>query len=221
MIRRPPRSTRTDTLFPYTTLFRSGRLLCDRRQDITTRIEVDIASQRRELTDHAAGDGNEPSLGRGLRTRGVKIREIVGEDKIAPGIDADVSGAGAYDLARADLHVARPLEAVAPGTPRKQRGIARGIGKAVREGAVDGNVAGGAEVEITGCARAIACVGQIDVCADRQVTRTLDRDSWPDLEPGIAEPGADCRPIQHPGRGFRSDKRPAGNAGVRPIRSRW
>src|SRR3546814_13290146 len=26
MIRRPPRSTRTDTLFPYTTLFRSGYL---------------------------------------------------------------------------------------------------------------------------------------------------------------------------------------------------
>src|SRR3546814_15666722 len=30
MIRRPPRSTRTDTLFPYTTLFRSGQL-----QDLT------------------------------------------------------------------------------------------------------------------------------------------------------------------------------------------
>src|SRR3546814_963147 len=26
MIRRPPRSTRTDTLFPYTTLFRSSRV---------------------------------------------------------------------------------------------------------------------------------------------------------------------------------------------------
>src|SRR3546814_10775136 len=26
MIRRPPRSTRTDTLFPYTTLFRSGKI---------------------------------------------------------------------------------------------------------------------------------------------------------------------------------------------------
>src|SRR3546814_9866837 len=26
MIRRPPRSTRTDTLFPYTTLFRSGHV---------------------------------------------------------------------------------------------------------------------------------------------------------------------------------------------------
>src|SRR3546814_8233811 len=28
MIRRPPRSTRTDTLFPYTTLFRSERFPC-------------------------------------------------------------------------------------------------------------------------------------------------------------------------------------------------
>src|SRR3546814_4680984 len=33
MIRRPPRSTRTDTLFPYTTLFRSaGRAWCSTRQ---------------------------------------------------------------------------------------------------------------------------------------------------------------------------------------------
>src|SRR3546814_19629762 len=30
MIRRPPRSTRTDTLFPYTTLFRSERMLLER-----------------------------------------------------------------------------------------------------------------------------------------------------------------------------------------------
>src|SRR3546814_3441155 len=29
MIRRPPRSTRTDTLFPYTTLFRSDRIAND------------------------------------------------------------------------------------------------------------------------------------------------------------------------------------------------
>src|SRR3546814_4072184 len=33
MIRRPPRSTRTDTLFPYTTLFRSG----DARRNATLR----------------------------------------------------------------------------------------------------------------------------------------------------------------------------------------
>src|SRR3546814_7623364 len=41
MIRRPPRSTRTDTLFPYTTLFRSARIslaqepLVFRRQGIS------------------------------------------------------------------------------------------------------------------------------------------------------------------------------------------
>src|SRR3546814_5442064 len=33
MIRRPPRSTRTDTLFPYTTLFRSGGVSQDERRD--------------------------------------------------------------------------------------------------------------------------------------------------------------------------------------------
>src|SRR3546814_6923608 len=32
MIRPPPRSTRTDTLFPYTTLFRSGRRVAARRR---------------------------------------------------------------------------------------------------------------------------------------------------------------------------------------------
>src|SRR3546814_3421853 len=32
MIRRPPRSTRTDTLFPYTTLFRSPRTATRRRR---------------------------------------------------------------------------------------------------------------------------------------------------------------------------------------------
>src|SRR3546814_14005362 len=32
MIRRPPRSTRTDTLFPYTTLFRSRQYAATRRE---------------------------------------------------------------------------------------------------------------------------------------------------------------------------------------------
>src|SRR3546814_8904622 len=36
-IRRPPRSTRTDTLFPYTTLFRSGRPRADPGQDCGNR----------------------------------------------------------------------------------------------------------------------------------------------------------------------------------------
>src|SRR3546814_11506526 len=38
MIRRPPRSTRTDTLFPYTTLFRSGAV---GRLDLDLVIDLD------------------------------------------------------------------------------------------------------------------------------------------------------------------------------------
>src|SRR3546814_1499656 len=37
MIRRPPRSTRTDTLFPYTTLFRSALLFSPERKGTRTR----------------------------------------------------------------------------------------------------------------------------------------------------------------------------------------
>src|SRR3546814_14700398 len=37
MIRRPPRSTRTDTLFPYTTLFRSLNLLA-RQTEVTEQV---------------------------------------------------------------------------------------------------------------------------------------------------------------------------------------
>src|SRR3546814_2385834 len=43
MIRRPPRSTRTDTLFPYTTLFRSGRA---RRQRLAQCVERGQAQVR-------------------------------------------------------------------------------------------------------------------------------------------------------------------------------
>src|SRR3546814_19315480 len=54
MIRRPPRSTRTDTLFPYTTLFRSGGIwrLVDRglqqirRVGVTFVIPADIELHR-------------------------------------------------------------------------------------------------------------------------------------------------------------------------------
>src|SRR3546814_3810142 len=47
MIRRPPRSTRTDTLFPYTTLFRSDAV------DIRLRAEV-VAQVGRRVTEQVA-----------------------------------------------------------------------------------------------------------------------------------------------------------------------
>src|SRR3546814_12223427 len=52
MIRRPPRSTRTDTLFPYTTLFRSVVHILFTGQDIIDiagRFTARIAATNREL----------------------------------------------------------------------------------------------------------------------------------------------------------------------------
>src|SRR3546814_13695769 len=51
MIRRPPRSTRTATLFPYTTLFRSDPAAVRRveHQHAITAREAEIGGQRRTL----------------------------------------------------------------------------------------------------------------------------------------------------------------------------
>src|SRR3546814_11455667 len=72
MIRRPPRSTRTDTLFPYTTLFRSihhafpGKPIegiaywCD--------ADADLVREPRCFDPNASrpGAGHQPMLGRGI-----------------------------------------------------------------------------------------------------------------------------------------------------------
>src|SRR3546814_3550653 len=60
MIRRPPRSTRTDTLFPYTTLFRSaGRAVC-----LPERFENHLLLVRRN-TDARIPDGESQTIFRG------------------------------------------------------------------------------------------------------------------------------------------------------------
>src|SRR3546814_11781570 len=58
MIRRPPRSTRTDTLFPYTTLFRSPRRAADRARGEPRRDRRLYEAQHHrepELLDRADG----------------------------------------------------------------------------------------------------------------------------------------------------------------------
>src|SRR3546814_7116088 len=71
MIRQPPRSTRTDTLFPYTTLFRSG-FVTRSQADAAKPADVELASETgqnsaRYFTDWALpqldmliDEGNEP-----------------------------------------------------------------------------------------------------------------------------------------------------------------
>src|SRR3546814_19958826 len=66
MIRRPPRSTRTDTLFPYTTLFRSRvqrshRLLVDHGDLVAAELAQLLGAELRHIAalveDLAAADG--------------------------------------------------------------------------------------------------------------------------------------------------------------------
>src|SRR3546814_1232838 len=80
MIRRPPRSTRTDTLFPYTTLFRSYLLLAH-----------DIPGMDARLT---------------LRP-GTNPGEVVGEVVVTrtPMIfDANIQNFGSHDVGRSEEH---------------------------------------------------------------------------------------------------------------------
>src|SRR3546814_15127501 len=78
MIRRPPRSTRTDTLFPYTTLFRSvvgaGKIQLLRQ---LLQIDGGLAQALQLFLDHGLAlrdsllqlDGIEPGAHLGARTR--------------------------------------------------------------------------------------------------------------------------------------------------------
>src|SRR3546814_6412005 len=80
MIRRPPRSTRTDTLFPYTTLFRSdvdfagvvlARLCLEWRSRVPVRGNAQVSSRLQALTDHG-------EKGAGIWT----VTDIVAQDPI-------------------------------------------------------------------------------------------------------------------------------------------
>src|SRR3546814_19303098 len=86
MILLPPRSTRTDTLFPYTTLFRSGAgrmLLEDHRQRVPGQRRVGIglalgpALARRLPVDGVGNHG-----GDGIAARVTQIQEMIGHWKV-------------------------------------------------------------------------------------------------------------------------------------------
>src|SRR3546814_7373156 len=83
MIRRPPRSTRTDTLFPYTTLFRShdGRRLVGEAG-------LDRALERAAGDVHGAGDG---AL--------LVLLRLAHVEHDGAGLLADLVGLGGGDLA--------------------------------------------------------------------------------------------------------------------------
>src|SRR3546814_17699856 len=78
MIRPPPRSTRTDTLFPYATLFRSAACLRPAPFDYIVRIIVEFAGERalREETEIDRRKSRRPGLifrGLGLGDAGLGL----------------------------------------------------------------------------------------------------------------------------------------------------
>src|SRR3546814_13021531 len=74
MLRRPPRTTRTDTLFPYTTLFRSSGNLLARGNGVTV------------------PDRGCQSLGVTIRCRETELAQPAVLQTIRPGADCDRTG---------------------------------------------------------------------------------------------------------------------------------
>src|SRR3546814_18613551 len=107
MIRRPPRSTRTDTLFPYTTLFRSlgGRLQrgTDAREHLVEGCEVahllgadalgDLLdhAEHRALTDRAVLALEHVVVGQTLDRR-LEHRDLVGDERVRDGEPSTIAG---------------------------------------------------------------------------------------------------------------------------------
>src|SRR3546814_14803173 len=57
MIRRPPRSTRTDTLFPYTTLFRSTAAVQGIKVDLPSASSAKVLDQPKSRVIAVSNDG--------------------------------------------------------------------------------------------------------------------------------------------------------------------
>src|SRR3546814_21022955 len=121
MIRRPPRSTRTDTLFPYTTLFRSTAAgEGPRRRGMFDGFRPAPATER--------GQGDKPKRG---MFDGLKLsaeRPPTSGQAVERGADSTHAG----DYARAVERVARSEQAIAPshGQGAISRASGRGLGGA-------------------------------------------------------------------------------------------
>src|SRR3546814_8050680 len=109
MIRRPPRSTRTDTLFPYTTLFRSSDLFDQPFAGDDALRVAEEAAQQVELragqiddgagggTQFAAGEVDDPAVEARL-ILAMLVRAALHADAAQYGADAGDQFAGAEGL---------------------------------------------------------------------------------------------------------------------------
>src|SRR3546814_11470113 len=101
MIRRPPRSTRTDTLFPYTSLFRSRRRLLPAAAQVVGHAQLPSRAPQQGRLDEVVAEDLAPE-----RRLARQMREVAIVD----------------ERPAADDRAVAPELAVAPATPRKPGG---------------------------------------------------------------------------------------------------
>src|SRR3546814_10941995 len=112
MRRRPPRSTRTDTLFPYTTLFRSSCLL----QQICERFGHALVQNRSEMPGKPCGQcAMRLDLAREFGVGGN------GGGNARPCIALDLAVGKSRDFFRSDRHDSVPSSAIKASRPRTRR----------------------------------------------------------------------------------------------------
>src|SRR3546814_7800956 len=105
MIRRPPRSTRTDTLFPYTTLFRSRRDFHSLQWHVPGRLPRTRAAER--FAHNVGGDTVQQRLP-GRRWLGLAIAQKAGEAFLGYVASVFLVGhAPAHELQQATVLLAR------------------------------------------------------------------------------------------------------------------
>src|SRR3546814_7342552 len=108
MIRRPPRSTRTDTLFPYTTLFRSGpnlrfaALMTDRRLSPFIDDPPAVTQQGLKFTFHHAAASLHEGAGSFIPGRGSPVHPAAGA--IAPPAVHPTARTRRWECRRADTN---------------------------------------------------------------------------------------------------------------------
>src|SRR3546814_9471216 len=95
MIRRPPRSTLTDTLFPYTTLFRSGEGAEEADGEEGAQLRRRRPDQRREFHDRSHGEGADD-----VHRQGAEEKSGAGPQRDLP--DRQMPGDGAERPAEGD-----------------------------------------------------------------------------------------------------------------------
>src|SRR3546814_21030049 len=105
MIPRPPKSTRTDTLFPYTALFRSQSLarleLVGEREHLVLEPAAPVAQSRVDV-EQARGRGAEPVM----LAAGIEFRKLLADERFEDaetGARAELGGARNREIGRAHV----------------------------------------------------------------------------------------------------------------------